>query len=119
MESKICNKCGVDKPLTEFYSDRNKKRDDCKACRNKAEKEKKYRQEALKRFQEEGITKYIIIDENELKKPRECRMCGEVKTQRDFYYMKHRKRFYYECKICSNKKNKQKKQWRVQNENNV
>ena len=64
--SKVCIKCGEEKPLTKFRVDTStftfeKRRPDCKAC------EKKYREELAR-----------VHANNTLPKPDVCECCGEI-----------------------------------------
>ena len=38
---KQCSKCGIQKPLSEFYKNRNKPRQDCKVCHEKSKMKSK------------------------------------------------------------------------------
>ncbi len=100
METKTCSRCGVEKPISEYYKDRDKTRSLCKACDNRRNREYNYKKAAQKRFQEEGVSKYAVLSNEELSKHKLCARCGEVKEQREFYYHKKDKMFRSVCKLC-------------------
>lgn len=65
METKICSKCGIEKPIEEFaFRDKTKgtRRAECKKCISQRQKDKYHKQKA---------------ELNEFKKQKVCEKCGE------------------------------------------
>lgn len=103
INTKNCSKCGIKKNIDEFSRDNRKpdgRRYRCKECTNKDIKERRYKGEAKRRFREEGVPKYTVLDEPDLKKGKLCSKCGQIKEQRHFYYDKRDSRFRSRCKMC-------------------
>lgn len=87
METKVCNKCNIEKPVSEFYlrKDTGKYRNVCRACRHKPYPES----ENDKLFKEHK---------------RRCKICEEIKDLNEFYFRKEIQRYRLECKKCLLKK---------------
>lgn len=83
METKICSKCNIEKPLSEFYlrKDTGKYRNVCKSCRNKP-------------YPETENDK--LFKENK----RRCKVCEEIKDLSEFYFRKEIQNYRLECKKC-------------------
>ena len=110
MGTKRCTKCGATKEISDFFKDKRSTdalRQPCKTCISKRSKEQKYREEAIKRFHDEGVTRYAVLSEDILSTTKECSHCGLVKEQRDFYFRKSENNFWSYCKSCHKSKERE------------
>lgn len=94
METKVCRKCGIKKPITDYYLDKGKPRNICKVCHCS---ETNARKIAL------GITKNPT---EKLEAKREgykvCRICKEEKPLALFARnISNKDGYRNECKLCS------------------
>jgi hypothetical protein len=89
METKLCKKCKIEKPVEEFYfNDCTKKYESsCKGCRK------------IQALLTKERSKNIKIDEFH----KYCKKCGEVKLLECFYYHNTHKRYESPCKECHKK----------------
>lgn len=100
MGVKVCNKCGIEKDVSEFHKCKNTKdgyKAECKKCRSRHNEENK---EFL----------YEVLPENK----RRCRTCGLIKDKSDFREkrrvcfkcgLEKRKEYYYNHRVQENKYN--------------
>lgn len=99
---KVCSKCSIQKPLSEFY-----KQSSCKlgvqpSCKECQRAEHRHVYEMRKKFGSDyTITKAKELPEGMSK----CANCTELKPLNDFYKDKGRKRGVISyCKVCANEK---------------
>lgn len=90
MEKMVCNKCNIDKDVTEFYSGRKK----CKTCHS--EQKKKYREEHKGEIKEKRRLKYYENHEEEKEK---SRMWKKKNTEKVSEYNKEYKKTYEKNRI--------------------
>ena len=110
METKLCSRCGNKKLLSEFHRDRHSssgRKSRCAECEQGQKREKRYKEQAIQRFRDEGVAKHVVTDETILCKTKTCTLCGETKEQRDFYYRKKLNKFESRCKVCHQAKNRE------------
>ena len=98
METKICNKCGIEKDIKEFQfrKDTNSYRHACKQCINK---QKKILYD--KNHEEQRKQKKLI--KNEVPKTIICNKCGIEKDVSNFDFRKDTGRYRNTCKECRKK----------------
>ncbi len=98
METKICNKCGIEKPLKDFQfrKDTNSYRNACKECINKQKKilyDKKHAEERrLRQLRKQELPDTII-----------CNKCGIEKDISMFDFRKDTGKYRNTCKECRKK----------------
>src|SRR5688572_26275661 len=94
--NKVCNKCSMEKNLTEFHKAKNNKSGhqySCKTCANIKAKEFRL--------------KYSQLKTREIKEKKVCSCCKDEKTILEYVKNKCcRDGFDSECKKCKNKYNK-------------
>lgn len=98
METKICNKCGIEKNIDEFQfrRDTNSYRHACKECINKQKKvlyDKKHEEERKRSALNKKIIPKTII----------CNKCGVEKPIANFDFRKDTGRYRNTCKECRKK----------------
>lgn len=82
METKVCTKCKLEKPITEFAINRHRKdghASDCKSCR-KIYRDRHYLEN--KEYYKEKASKYKSLRNKEFEKLRatlKCAICGETR----------------------------------------
>lgn len=98
METKICNKCGIEKNIEEFQfrKDTNSYRHACKECLNK-QKKILYN----KKHEKERMLKELA--KKELPKAIKCNKCGVEKDVSNFDLRKDTGRYRNTCKECRRK----------------
>lgn len=89
MESKVCNKCLVEKVLTDFYFENNKPLNQCKKCKNKQRTENR-RKEPLKTKQKRlskdwerkfGYSRPDNYNELFIAQEGKCAICGKHQSE--------------------------------------
>ena len=80
MDTKECNKCGVEKPLEDFYfrKDQGKHRKECKVCQN--ETKKVYRKNNPKEIQRRRDQRMYNLTKSQLnlvENTDSCELCGD------------------------------------------
>lgn len=98
METKVCNKCGIEKPIEDFQfrKDTNSYRHACKKCINKQKKilyDKKHEEERRLRQLKKQILPDTII----------CNKCGIKKDISMFDFRKDIGKYRNTCKVCRKK----------------
>lgn len=92
---KLCSKCGVVKPLSEFYPERGGYRFDCKVCNVKASKRR--------RIEKYGIGSITRLEIELAQGIRSCTKCKKIKPLSEFNISSGRKsKTTSHCKDCSN-----------------
>ena len=141
METKVCNKCGIEKPLTDFElrKDTGSYRNACKKCvgiqhKKYLNEHKEYAErKKIKREENKAANlKYYEEHKNEIFNGKKvCNLCGCEKELNDFYYRKDEGRFTNYCKQCKSMKQKEydaknverikqhKKEYREQNKEHI
>lgn len=107
MKTKVCTKCGKEKPVTEYYKDRNVKKDGlvsaCKKCKKQgqdAHNEKTFTLEHLKQINKYKENREIDKQLENTDKKR-CTKCGNIKPRNHFDKSKQGKYSLNEwCKKC-------------------
>gem|GEM_PF-4618114 len=110
----ICKGCGEEKPVTDFWNDKNKKnglRGKCKSCLKKemVKGRKKYYQTHKEKLIEKAKKRYSIKNENKIKREYKkratlirdflkCNKCNLLKPLDEF------NKGAYECKECRKKR---------------
>lgn len=101
METRICIKCGTEKPLSDFYF--NKKRElynkTCRACEYSLRKQRAQ----SKDFEEKKKENQELLRSNKKK----CKTCLQIKDLSEFYFRKEQQRYRTECKSCMLSKQKE------------
>jgi hypothetical protein len=77
---KKCTKCGVEKPLSEFYKNRNKPRTDCKICHEKVKMKSKVGAYGLTLEQYSNLF---------IKQNNKCGICGCVFINKKHTHIDH------------------------------
>ena len=93
-ETKVCKKCGVEKPVSDF---------------GKSGKLPHGPNGSLKQYYK-GICKQCTNtgpqDRKDNIDPKQCTKCGVVKPLSEYRFEHHRQRYRAECKVCKNKSTK-------------
>lgn len=99
---RICSKCGLSKPISEFHKDK-KGRDGhssrCKECAKKHVKQWAHNKfsDRFKRSEAEKSERALLLEQGQKK----CSRCGEVKSIDDYYQDSRKKDgLYGKCKAC-------------------
>ena len=87
-ETKVCKKCGVEKPVSDFGKGGKQLRADGNL--------KQYYHTTCKKCINKGCTRLDNLD------PKPCSHCGELKPLSEYSYEKYRDRYRAECKECKN-----------------
>jgi len=107
METKICTKCGVEKPITDFYKRKGYKkhyikdgyRAECKNCDGKLSHEYKVKHsEEIKRYNKETHRRYYTKNKDKILE-KEKKYVERNKEKKRVYYRMYRKRVR-ETNIC-------------------
>ena len=78
---KVCNRCSVEKPLTEFYKNSKRVYPYCKACaKQKYAKAHYEKNKDLYKQRSKASVKNFIESYKELKHSLECSVCGEKRA---------------------------------------
>ena len=93
IETQVCKKCGLEKPLSEYYFSKAQNRylPDCKACRIKYAKA--YRKSHPKK-------RTLVRIKEEASGTRICSKCGVEKPFSEYEYRKDRNNYRGVCKKC-------------------
>jgi 5-methylcytosine-specific restriction endonuclease McrA len=94
---KICSRCGIEKPLTEFYAERGTTKTICKTCHIAAVCERR-------KAKRDGTWQRKERPAPDLTADKRCSRCGETKP-RDAFYAKQASSdgLQSECKQCRNR----------------
>lgn len=119
MDTKVCTKCGIKKPLDQFYKDKKKKdwyHSCCKSCKNIVNKKyidnnnliikqkaKKYREEHKEHIKEKNKNWYWNNRDKALENNRQYKIDHPDYSKKMYY--KHRDKY------IQNSKDRQKKMW--------
>ena len=122
IETKICNKCNIEKPIDQFGKKNNKYLSRCKQCINNYMKEyclknKEYKKTNNKKYRENHKEKIKEITKNwrennkihkkEIDKQYYENNIDKIKEYNKSYYKKNKKKLLEKAKIYKNKKRKE------------